>query len=300
LGSRELDEENQKIAADEAIPNMIVMVSGGKVGSASFTRLEEQIKDRKKGRKGIMLLEAVSASKGVMGTPQHQPTIQLERTKAEQNSDALFQEYDKRNEDKILGTFRMPRALQGRDLGQNRATTLAMLRFAEEQIFQPRREDIDTEINEKILADLGIVCWAYETCSRQPKDPELVTAVVAKLTETGILTPNEGREIAGQIFNKELDSLEGLWASLPPRVLTVLLQTKNQQLASVLFSEDKAGLAELSAAAAATVGLDVSGTPLADDTDTDTEISIEDGDKDGDEQGESAANAADGADSAQR
>ena len=237
VGSRDLDEENLKIASDEAIPSMIMLVAGGTVGAKSMERLASQIKQREKGRKGIMIIEAQSAGKGPVA-PTQQPTIQIEKTKASQSSDALFQNYDKRNEEKVAGANRMPRALLGKDLGQNRATTVAMLRFAEEQVFKPKREDIDSEINSKILADLDITCWTYQTRSMQPRDPQILAEILQKLTESGLITPNEGRDIAAGIFNEEFEDLEGLWAQFPPRVLTVLLQTKNQQLASILLGND--------------------------------------------------------------
>jgi capsid portal protein len=247
LGSRELDEENLKIAADEAIPSVMLLVSGGIVGSKSVDRLEAQIKNRTKGRKGILLIEAQAAGKGPV-TPTQTPTMQIERMKSQQNSDALFQNYDKRNEEKVLGSFRMPRALQGKDLGQNRATTLAMLRYAEEQIFQPRREDLDEVMNNTVLADLGITCWRYETRSRAPKDPQVLTEVVTKLTEAGLLSPNEARQLITGIFNKEFDSLTGLWARMPPRVLTVMLQTKNVDIAKAMLGTDEKELDKLLAA----------------------------------------------------
>lgn len=242
-GSRDLDEENQKIVGDEAVPSLMMMISGGIVGQKSYERLKNQIEERKKGRKGIMIVEAVASTNAPV-TPQQQPRIDIEKLKSEQNTDMLFQKYDIRNEGKADASWRMPRTVLGKP-GANRATSQAERQFAEDQVFTPLRADKDEPVNNYILADQNITCWRYETQSMQPRDPQQRAEILRILTEVGILTPNEGRELAADIFSKRLDDLQGLWTLFPPRVLTVLLQTKNAELAATLLGEDKAALSKL-------------------------------------------------------
>lgn len=257
MGSRDLDEENQRIVGDEAVPSLMLLISGGVVGQKAYDRLKNQIEERKKGRKGIMVIEAVASGKGPV-TPTQQPSIEVEKLKSEQNTDMLFQKYDARNEDKADGSWRIPKTVLGK-AGANRATAQSERQFAEDQVFAPLRSDKDEPINTQILADIGITTWVYETQSMQPRDPQQRAEILRILVEAGILTPNEGRELASPIFAQRLDDLQGLWTQFPPRVLTVLLQTKNAELAATLLGEDKAALAKLANTIRDTLGLGADG-----------------------------------------
>lgn len=257
-GSRDLDEENQKIVGDEAVPSLMLLISGGVVGTKSYDRIKTELEERKKGRKGIMVIEAVASGKGPV-TPSQQPSIEVERLKSEQTSDMLYQKYDGRNEDKAGGAWRFPKTVLGK-AGANRATSQSERQFAEDQIFAPLRVDKDEPINTNILADIGITTWVYETQSMQPRDPQQRAEILRILVEAGILTPNEGRELAAPIFAKRLDDLQGLWTQFPPRVLTVLLQTKNGELASTLLGQDKEALAKLANTVRNTLGLNPGGS----------------------------------------
>jgi len=255
IGARDNDEENLKLVNDEAIPSLLMMISGGTVGVKGYNRLKQQITERKKGRKGIMLIEAVSGMQVGVAHPQQQPKIDIERLKTEQSGDALFQKYESRVEEKAAGAYRMPQSGLGRNVGANRATFQAQQLFTEDQVYSPMREDRDRPINEQLFADLDIRMWRYETKVRLTKDPKTIAEVLRILIEAGVLTPNEAREEAGPIFNRRLDDLKGLWTQFPPRVLTVLLQTKNQQLATALLGEDDGALDKLITGVRGALGL---------------------------------------------
>jgi capsid portal protein len=270
MGSRDLDEENQKIVGDEAVPSLMMMISGGVVGQKSYERLRKQIEERKKGRKGIMIVEAVASANSPVA-PQLQPKIDIEKLKSEQQTDMLFQKYDSRNEDKTDSSWRLPKTVLGK-AGANRAVSQSERQFAEDQIFAPLRADKDEPINNSILADHGIKCWRYETMSMQPRDPQQRAEILRILTEVGILTPNEGRELAADIFSKRLDDLQGLWTMFPPRVLTVLLQTKNAELAATLLGEDKEALAKLANTIRDNLGLGPDGAAAMTVPDADGEL----------------------------
>jgi len=242
-GSRDLDEENLSLVRDEAIPSLMLLVAGGRVGQGTKERINQVIKDRKSGRKGIMVIDAWQMGKQPAG-PTNQVTMQIERLKAEQQTDMLFQKYDERCEEKAHGAFRMPRALLGKDLGQNRATTLAMLRFAENQVFGPARNRFDEAVN-SIMIDAGAVHTHYVTMGTPPKDPEMIAQLLKMYTEAGVITPQEGREQAADSIHANLPPMEGIWSRLPKALLTTVLQTKNKDLAAVLLGNDTGALNSL-------------------------------------------------------
>ena len=146
-GARDLDEENLKLVNDEAIPSLMLLISGGIVGAKSYDRLKKQLSERAKGRKGILMVEAVSGAQVGVAHPQQQPKIDIERLKSEQSSDALFQNYEKRVEEKTAGAYRMPQSGLGKNVGANRATFQAQQRYTEDQVYMPKREDRDQPMN---------------------------------------------------------------------------------------------------------------------------------------------------------
>lgn len=246
MGSRDLAEENQRIVSDDDVPSLLMLVSGGVVGTKSFNRFEEQLKGRAKGRKGILLMEAIAARQSSLVAPQQQPKIDVERLKSEQQTDMLFINYDKRNEDKLEGAYRFPKAALGRDQNLNRAVAVAMQRYTEDQVYDPKRDDRDEPINERILPELGIMLWRIRTLPQQTNDPVTIAEVTRILVEAAVITPNEARELTGQaVFNKKLEDLHGLWTNVPPRIVTVMLQTKNKELGAALLSDDDDALEEL-------------------------------------------------------
>jgi capsid portal protein len=255
-GSRDLDEENQKVVKDENIPSVMLMVSGGVIVKNSYERIKEAIKKKAEGRKGIMLIEAVSATKGPV-TPQQNPTIAVERFKKEQTSDMLFQKYDERNELKAAGSWRMPFTALGKFQGANRSVADVAQRYVQDQVYAPLRTDLNEPINACILPELGVTLWAYDTEAIQPRDPQQRADILQILTEAGVLSPNEARQLAAPIFEKRLDDLTGLWAQLPPRVMTVLLQTKNADLAATMLSDDRSVLSDVTKMLRDKLGLEV-------------------------------------------
>jgi hypothetical protein len=135
-------------------------------------------------------------------------------TNAQQN-DALFGQYDERNHDKVGQSFRLPRLLRGDIRDFNRSTSDSALMFAEMQVFQPEREEFDFIINRKILSDMGIRFWRFRSNSPVTRDPAAMADIVRSLTNANILTPEEGRLLASDVFNREFKKINASWVKQP-------------------------------------------------------------------------------------
>ena len=115
-----------------------------------------------------------------------------------------------------MGTsFRLPRLLRGESRDFNRSVADAQLRFAEDQVFQPERDEMDYFINRQLLADMGIRFWRFRSQTPVTRDPERMTSMVEKLVRVGVLTPEEGRFLASDIFNRELRKISDDWTKRP-------------------------------------------------------------------------------------
>lgn len=246
VGGREQAEENRNIVADEAIPSMIVLCSGGKVGEESQKRMEDQLKNRKRGRKEILFMNAFASGHSPTG-PSATPTLKIEHTRPLQTNDALFLKYEERVSQVAHGVSRTPQVMVGNHAGMTKETMLGLRRLFEEDTCAPKRDLLlDDVINYWLLPALGIECWRYKSKSRPPVDPEALTAMISNAMESGWLTPDDARRLGGlRAFNEQLPELPGAWSELTRWIATAILQTKNQEIAVALMQRDSSTLESL-------------------------------------------------------
>ena len=229
LGSREMEEVNLSYFSNKSVPPLAILVSGGRLGESSVPRIERFIDEHLKGKKSfhkILILEA----EGTPGQGDTRPRLELKPLTEAQQQDGLFQAYDERNIDKVGATFRMPRILRGDGRDSNRATADASLRFAEEQVFQPERDEFDHGINQLLLNELGIRFWRFRTQAPIARDPERMTEMIERLVRVGVLTPEEGRQLAGDVFNREFRVIGADWTKRPVILTLAGIQNGVQDL----------------------------------------------------------------------
>lgn len=219
LGSRQAEEVNYLYFENKSVPPLACLVSGGRMTEESVKRLESYIETEIKGKKNfhkMLIIEAVSdgAANALTGAAA-QAKVELKPLTEAQNKDGLFMDYDERNTDKVGMAFRMPRLLRGDIRDFNRATAEAALEFAEQQVFSPEREDFDFLINRKLFSDLGIRYWKFVSNAPSMTDPQQLATIIQLLADASVITPEEARQIAEKVFNKELKTLDAAWVKQP-------------------------------------------------------------------------------------
>ncbi|MBM4370910.1 MAG: hypothetical protein FJ098_04605 [Deltaproteobacteria bacterium] len=241
-GTRDLDELNKRVVTDQEIPQMIMSICGGHPGamSAAVKRFQEQIADRKKkGERGIWIIHAYGRDT-TPGVAAQTPTVEWKETKQAQTDDALGLQYKKASYfDARLG-YRISRMALGDDADLNKATAMLSLRQTEEQVHDPRRDLMASTLNTLVLPELGIQVVRAKFLSRPPKDPTELANITKIFSEIG-LTPDESREIAGEILGRDYKDLAGAWSRIPSRILTAILQTKNHVTAAALLGAEGSG-----------------------------------------------------------
>jgi len=229
LGSRQMEEVNFLYFENKSVPPLALLVSGGKLSEASVPRIERFIEENLKGKANfhkVLILEAEGGGTG----DQARAKIELRPLTDAQQQDALFQVYDERNIDKVGSSFRLPKLLRGESKDFNRATAESALRFAEDQVFQPERDEFDFLMNRRLLADMGIRFWRFRSQTPVTRDPERMTEMVEKLVRVGVLTPEEGRALAGDIFNREFRKIGDDWTKRPITLTLAGIQTGVEDL----------------------------------------------------------------------
>jgi PBSX family phage portal protein len=231
LGSRQMEEVNHAYFENKSVPPLALLVSGGKLSETSIPRIERFVEENIKGKNNfhkILILEAEGGGPAVNDAARAK--IELHPLTQAQQTDALFADYDDRNIDKVGGAFRLPRLLRGDSREFNRSVADAQLRFAEDQVFQPERDEFDFVINRKLLADMGIRFWRFRSQTPVTRDPERMTDMVEKLVRVGVLTPEEGRVLASDIFNREFAKLGADWTKRPITLTLAGIQTGVEDL----------------------------------------------------------------------
>ena len=62
---------------------------------------------------------------------------------------------------------------------------------------------------------MGIRFWRFRSQTPVTRDPERMTEMVERLVRVGVLTPEEGRLLAGDIFNREFRKIGDDWTKRP-------------------------------------------------------------------------------------
>lgn len=216
IGSRQAEEVNALYFDNKGVPPLAILVSGGRIAPAAVKRLESFIENELKGKKNFHKILVIEAE-GTGGSMESAGGVKIDMKplKDAQQQDALFQEYDERNMDKVGMAFRLPRILRGDIRDFNRATGEASLDFAEQQVFGPEREEFDFVINRRVFPDLGVRFWEFKSKAPSLRDPTQLGEMIAKLTQANVLTPEEARELSEMVFNKELKNLNDPWVKQP-------------------------------------------------------------------------------------
>jgi hypothetical protein len=81
-----------------------------------------------------------------------------------------------------------------------------------------------------LLADMGIHFWRFRSQTPVTRDPERMTAMVERLVRVGVLTPEEGRLLASDIFNREFRKIGDDWVKRPITLTLAGIQTGVEDL----------------------------------------------------------------------
>ena len=217
FGLRESEEVNRDYFEKKAVPPLAIAVSGGSFDKESVKKLEDHFENHLKGKSNfhrVLFLEAQSAQAPTDGGPSR-TRIQFFPLTDAMLKDSIFGNYDVRCVDKIGFMFRLPRLLRGDIQDFNRSTSEAALVFAEMQVFQPERQEFDDWMNRHLFADLGFRYWKFVSNGPIPRDSTAMADLIVKMSTSGVITAEEARKFAADVFNERLQKKVGDWLDKP-------------------------------------------------------------------------------------
>lgn len=195
LGSRESEEVNLNYFENNMIPAAMLMISGGRLTESSYRDLRNTLNGQGKGsdrQNKLLLMEAVPEKDGL--DDNSNVSIDLEKMQDARPSDSLFAEYDKANQDKVRGSFRLPNAIVGQSQDVTFATANVSIAVAESQVFQPMRRYMDEKLNRTLVSSefgLNLRTVKLQSIGTTITNPESIIKTMTALGVLGGVTPRE-------------------------------------------------------------------------------------------------------------
>ncbi len=219
IGTREADETNYYHLHNKTMAGGMLFVNGGKLGRGVKDRLERAIANELQGSENtskILVVEATPTGKAAPGERQVLPEISFQNLRDPNAGEGMFAAYDERAADSIGASFRQSPMLRGyTPANLNRATAEASVRFAEDQVYQPEREDFDWLINKYIMPRIGVSTLRFVSNTPPSRSTEEVGEFVKSVAPHGGLLPREIRTLASKALNIQLENVTGDWADNP-------------------------------------------------------------------------------------
>jgi len=221
LGEIEAEQVNLMTLRNDAIPDLMILVEGGRFAAGAVEKIEKHLKTKLKGHNrtsGILTLEAAPSGVG-RGSPvvgdAPIPKIHVIPLTQYQRDDALYVRYRKDEGDKIDSAFGNPPMSVGKFMGMNRATATVMADHVEKHTYEPERKDIDDVINIRLLPIFGARYWDYRSNAPINRDSRELIELADVAVRAGFLTLDEARLIAADALNHSLPPYDSEWSKLP-------------------------------------------------------------------------------------
>lgn len=224
IGGRAAEEVNAAYFDEKTIPPGFLMVSGAPLKKGADKKIEQYLRDHIKGRRNFWSIVVIEAESKPVGPGQAPPRARLEWVPMteQQQQDALYQNYDQRNGEKVGNMFRLPKILRGAMDDFNRSTAQEALRYAEQQVFEPERRSIDDIINDVLFVHMDVKYWRFVSKSPVTRDPERLAEILDTEAVRGSLTVRELRKvISDEVLNMEFEDHQEDWMNQPLKVFEI-------------------------------------------------------------------------------
>jgi len=217
LGSRRSEEVNF-FSLDNHIPSMFIMVENGSLTDASIQRLQELIETQVSpdpNYSKFILLEAEADINEIIPGQVGAPSITVKSMHEAQRTDEMFQKYDRNNQDKVRQAWRLPPLFIGRSDDYTRATALTSRRVADEQIFAPERETVDSWMN-RLMLDANYRFFIFKSRTPNVTDNETLVRMMMASERSGGMNAERCNTLMNDVFEGTLGPMpEGIDLNIP-------------------------------------------------------------------------------------
>lgn len=230
FGDRAAEEVNFITLRNNNIPSMVVAVSNGQLTEGTITRIQEFVDSQIQGSDNYSKFLIIEAETDEEGEDGGQVKLDIRPLTQEQHTDALFQNYSAKNQDKVRRIWRLPPIFVGRSDDYTRATAESSRRLADEQIFAPERDEFDALMNRILFPVMGVMYHKFKSNSPNTTDNTQLVKILAGAEKTGGMTPRISRIILEDILGIELPEPVVDFDIDAPFSLTMAEAVKNQAM----------------------------------------------------------------------
>ena len=213
LGSRQAEEVNFEYFENNTVPPLALLVAG-ELGDKTVERIQDFVHDEMRGRKGfskMLVVEARPFERESQGPGEKNTStstsLKFEHLSDAQQKDALFDNYDRTNREKVRSSFRLPPIFVGLTTDYTRATAQESREVAEEQVFGPERADHDFVINRLLFPAMGVRYWKYKSLPPTVDNAQSMASVLDVFCRCG-LTVREARDEMSRLLNHPLTQID--------------------------------------------------------------------------------------------
>lgn len=230
FGDRAAEEINFTTFQNNNVPSIMLLISNGQLTEATIQRIKEHTEklQTSDNRSTVLLIEAEGVESEEGGEDGGHVKIEAVPMQDSQHNDALFQNYQNNNSEKIRRSFRMPPILVGSSSDYTRATAEASRRLADEQVFAPERDVFDEFINRRLFPDMEVIYHRYKSNSPNTTDNTELVKLLANAEKTGGMTPRIARLMLSDILSIDLPEFSEKVNPDVPFSLTMAEAVKNQ------------------------------------------------------------------------
>lgn len=197
-GNRLAAKRNVRFFENDAVPRMIIAVTGGGLTAASVKSIEGFVRRGGKGVEKAHRIMLLQTERRRIGTPDSKAGINVIPLTVGMQEDASFMAYRLANDEEVRESFGIGKAFFTTD-DVNRASMAESRRITNEQEFAPDRVEKEYILDESILRDESIQADDVGIRFKQPRSSDpLEKAQTDKIyASLGVMTPNELRKSLG-------------------------------------------------------------------------------------------------------
>lgn len=225
LGRRLAQFINYDLFDNQGIPPILITISNGVLTQESWNDLQAFFNSCRSHENfnRVAVLESMPDTGGL--EEKGNAKIEIKNMSDARADDVLFEKYLEYTEAAIRRIYRIPPIYTGGTEEFTRATALASIMVAEQNLFTPMRT-FYTRIVNRLLVHRGLKCRLWEVVLRGPRvaSSDEITKGVSTFTEAGALSINNAIDLANRAFGTTISKRTEPWAELPAVVMKFALQ----------------------------------------------------------------------------
>lgn len=211
---------------------LAICIENGRLSDTAAKKLAEYTQSIKgeKGQHAFLLIETEPIKSDMVWNKENPPKITIKDMANVLQKDELFGEYLDNARRKVQSSFNLPDIYVGYTTDFNRATAYAAMTVTEQQVFQPYRDNLAWDINNKLL---NIYNFKYVEAYFETPDfnnPDDIKTVFDAVGPYGGISANFAKEIGYKQLGKDCNDYEFDGADLPYEMSLNNANTISQQL----------------------------------------------------------------------